>query len=628
GFYQAYNDPATGAPTVDPYPCYPTIVTSSPANVRFTGEIDFNSGLARTATGAGNEVNVTTNGAIRFTGNVPGADVDLIDTLTVEGGNTSIYKDHNTMQNTTIEGTLNFDPGAGNTITYAGSVLNNNAMNVTSGTVNIPGMVTSTAPTGALDYGTEVLADGPMLYYRFEEASGGGPAADSSGNALNGTYLNNATPGQPSANPGLGNAVDFDGADDSIEINHTITSEKMSVETWFFADALNGWRVVLNHDGWTGGNVHYQFNGNPMRWCINGNGGDVLLDNFAFNAGQWYHVVTTYDGATGETNLYVDGQHMQTKSDNGNNNPTITPGNIGAWNGNDREWDGRMDEFAIYDAVLTPAQVQHHYDVALGGGVKGGINVSAGAKLAVGAFRDLNYIDMAGDIVTTAGVTSSTRDLKMAAGATLDLQAGNLVVDYEGDTPFRDIEAKVKEGFADGAWAGTGITSSSAAAHPQRLAALACIDNSDPLSKVGWSSGLTSLDGVAVDATSILIKYTYYGDLNLDGIVDSNDYDLIDNSFVAYDPLDPINTAPAGGWRWSVGDVTYDGVVDSNDYDKIDNAFTQQSGGLGSNLGLPVPTPEPATVALLTLGSLSLLLQRRRRGMLNRHRHPPSAGKA
>ena len=124
----------------------------------------------------------------------------------------------------------------------------------------------------------------------------------------------------------------------------------------------------------------------------------------------------------------------------------------------------------------------------------------------------------------------------------------------------------------------------------------------------GWSAGWTDLEGVPVDETSVLVKYTYYGDLNFDGIVDSNDYDLIDNTFALYDAFNP----PPGGWRWSVGDITYDGVVDSNDFDKIDNAFALQGGALGSNVGGPVPTPEPATVALLTLGSLSLLLQRRR----------------
>ena len=92
----------------------------------------------------------------------------------------------------------------------------------------------------------------------------------------------------------------------------------------------------------------------------------------------------------------------------------------------------------------------------------------------------------------------------------------------------------------------------------------------DPEAKIGSSAGWTDLEGEPADATSILIKYTYYGDLDFDDIVDSNDYDL------------------------------------------IDNAFAQQTGALGSNLGLSVPIPEPATIALLALGSMGLLLRRRK----------------
>ena len=322
-------------------------------------------------------------------------------------------------------------------------------------------------------------------------------------------------------------------------------------------------------------------------------------------ATDWVHLAVTYDGTTLKT--YYNGAYVTEGTSAGVDFESFF---IGRNRANDHYYEGTIDDVYVYNRPLDLAEIDL---VMSGGGYPPRILVENGAKLVVGGFINQGRVEVRGSgILQTAGATSSAYDLALDTGATLDLTTGNLVVDYEGDTPFRDIEAKVKEGFAGGTWAGTGITSSSAAAHPQRLAALACIDNSDPLSKVGWSSGLTSLDGVAVDATSILIKYTYYGDLNLDGIVDSNDYDLIDNTFAAYDPLDPINTAPDGGWRWSVGDVTYDGVVDSNDYDKIDNAFKQQTGGLGSNLGLPVPTPEPATMLLLGLGAAVAIVRKRR----------------
>ena len=36
-------------------------------------------------------------------------------------------------------------------------------------------------------------------------------------------------------------------------------------------------------------------------------------------------------------------------------------------------------------------------------------------------------------------------------------------------------------------------------------------------------------NGVAVDATTVIVKYTYAGDLNLDGLIDGADYGVIDN---------------------------------------------------------------------------------------------------
>jgi len=246
--------------------------------------------------------------------------------------------------------------------------------------------------------------------------------------------------------------------------------------------------------------------------------------------------------------------------------------------------------------------------LVLEGALSGGGNLltkDGGGTLVLDGSQDYGAglsLTMDGGTMRLGGSqTLVLESLALGSEPALDVGEGNLVVDYTGDpSSYDQIAAWVRSGLNldnDGYWDGPGITSSAAAAGT--ITAVGIIDNADPEPKIGWSAGWTDLEGVPVDETSVLVKYTYYGDLDFDGIVNSNDYDLIDNTFALYDPLDPINTAPDGGWRWSVGDVTYDGMVDSNDYDKIDNAFALQSGALGGTGGAVAPAVSAAPAMLL-----------------------------
>lgn len=110
--------------------------------------------------------------------------------------------------------------------------------------------------------------------------------------------------------------------------------------------------------------------------------------------------------------------------------------------------------------------------------------------------------------------------------------------------------------------------------------------------------------------TDILIKYTYYGDANLDGQVDGTDYSRIDNGYLSHST------------GWLNGDFNYDNTIDGSDYTLIDNAFNTQGVNLTSSAEVAVPTvqiagalavPEPGTIALLAVAASALLLQRRPR---------------
>jgi len=239
------------------------------------------------------------------------------------------------------------------------------------------------------------------------------------------------------------------------------------------------------------------------------------------------------------------------------------------------------------------------------------LQVDAGAELRVRGFTGMGITSVDGRLAL-GEATSTTAELWMTELAgipkgTVDLGRGNLVVDYDPakPNPYAQVLDWVRDGLnlaGGGKWDGHGITSSVAAASAQSLFGVACIDNTMAL--VG---GFTDLEGTAVDASSVLLKFTYWGDANLDGVVDANDYDRIDKYYLF----------PPAVMTWGHGDFNYDGAIDANDYDKIDKAYLFQGAPLGGATAgeagvVPVATPEPATLALLALGAAAALARRRR----------------
>ena len=205
----------------------------------------------------------------------------------------------------------------------------------------------------------------------------------------------------------------------------------------------------------------------------------------------------------------------------------------------------------------------------------------------------------------TATGVSRPRRLEIAGGsaaptATFDLTNNGLVLDYtppeptiEGDnnSPLAETRDLIISGRAGGAWTGTGITSSSAAANSSTHG-IGIAEASDVLGETGGV-----FMGQIVDESTVLARYTRLGDANLDGTTGIADFSRLAANF----------NQPGG---WSNGDFNYDGQTAIADFSLLAANFNLSAGGVVSR---PGAVPEPATLGLVALGGLALLGRRGRR---------------
>ncbi|MGE5608516.1 MAG: hypothetical protein ACM359_04635, partial [Bacillota bacterium] len=162
--------------------------------------------------------------------------------------------------------------------------------------------------------------------------------------------------------------------------------------------------------------------------------------------------------------------------------------------------------------------------------------------------------------------------------STLDLTDNSMIIAGAASDPQQmldQVAAQIRSARgADGQWLGKGLTSSVAQVNPQMGLALM-------LNEKDGKPVFSTFAGQPVTENDILVKYTWNGDVNLDGMVDGDDYFLVDGGFISQ----------LHGYQ--NGDVNFDGVVDGDDYFLIDSAFITQT-------GVPVARKASATQPLFS----------------------------
>jgi hypothetical protein len=169
----------------------------------------------------------------------------------------------------------------------------------------------------------------------------------------------------------------------------------------------------------------------------------------------------------------------------------------------------------------------------------------------------------ASDVLLDSTTTTKIAQLDLQGSASLNLHNHNLVIDYTGTSPIATIRTQLIAGR--GAPAGIYSDLANAAAPLQTLG---YGEASDVLHLSGAQTG--SFASASVDATSVLIRYTYAGDADLKGTINGDDYFRIDSGYATH----------ASGF--ANGDFDFNNKINADDYFLIDVNYAHRGAVLAT----------------------------------------------
>ncbi|WP_217924790.1 LamG domain-containing protein [Miltoncostaea oceani] len=240
-------------------------------------------------------------------------------------------------------------------------------------------------------YADVIMADRPIAYYPFDEASGATKAADATGRGADLNYLVPPVLGEPSLLPGqsAGSSARWSGADKLAFRPSTpaglaggfADTQGITIETWIKftgAPSTTGGTFVkvggtdngcgpANGVGFGMGSGTLDTRGYELvavfdcvRWVPSG---------YSFPKAGTYHVAMTVDGA-GSARFYVNGGLVAVNHGAGPRNILVSEPMAIGYNPNPLSrglHDVALDEMAIFAGVLPQARIEAHYQAGISG---------------------------------------------------------------------------------------------------------------------------------------------------------------------------------------------------------------------------------------------------------------------
>ncbi len=219
-------------------------------------------------------------------------------------------------------------------------------------------------------YAEAVSGDAPLAFWRLGETSGTS-AADASGNGRTGTYGGGVTLGAAGAIADGDAAVTMDGNDDHLIRNPFggFPGGAISVEFWVKGTNTTKAGGVFSYEI---SSIDNEFQIRDYRNFVIFRNTSVLTTGVSANDGAWHHIVVTWRGSDGRTQLFKDGALAFTgtaasgTSMGAGGAVVLGQDQDGVGTGYDpaQAFQGSMDDVAVYGTELPLERISAHYAAA------------------------------------------------------------------------------------------------------------------------------------------------------------------------------------------------------------------------------------------------------------------------
>ena len=183
----------------------------------------------------------------------------------------------------------------------------------------------------------------------------------------------------------FGKAIRLSGKGDGVITPKLAPMNEVTVAHWSKCTGrIGAWRVWINVDGWQKGAVHHQlYPGNEIGWSIHTNKptdvqAKLLIDDK--QKGKWHHIAVVYSAGQKNVKFYINGE-LNNEGKYTSVGPAILgPARIGSWDGGGRDYEGEIDEFAIFNTALSATDIKSIATKSLATVLSGDTSVDAVGK--------------------------------------------------------------------------------------------------------------------------------------------------------------------------------------------------------------------------------------------------------